>query len=133
MENGKLDAIFSDTHYVLLRNTANNSFELVNIEDGSKVIKNVKHLRQTPMVMDFDVSEPSSVCNGQVNNDTGDVLIAETAPAVEVTTVPDPPVSEVITTRKGCVIIRPIIQRDLEKKMLIIIRKTPLFVYVKWK
>ena len=62
MENGKLDATFRDTRYVLLRNTADNSFELVNIEDGSKVIRNVKHLRHTPVVMDFDVSEPSSVC-----------------------------------------------------------------------
>lgn len=51
MENGKLDPTFRDICYVLLRNMADNSFELVNAEDGSKVIRNVKHLRHIPVVM----------------------------------------------------------------------------------
>lgn len=37
MESGKLDSTFRDICYVLLRNTSDSSFELVNTEDGSKV------------------------------------------------------------------------------------------------
>lgn len=97
---------------MLLRNTADNSFELVNTEDGSKVIRNVKHLHHTPVVMDFDVSKPPLVHNAQINNDTVDVLIAETAPAAETPPEPDPPASEVITTRKANVIRKPIRYRE---------------------
>ena len=60
METGKLNSTFRDTRYVLIRNTADNSFELVNTEDGSRVIRNVKHLRHTPVVLDIDVSANSS-------------------------------------------------------------------------
>lgn len=47
-----------------------------------------------------------------MNNDTVDVLIAETNPAVEIPPKPDPPVSDVITTRKGRVIRKPIRYRE---------------------
>lgn len=36
MENGKLSTTFKDICYVILRNTADNAFELINAEDGSK-------------------------------------------------------------------------------------------------
>ncbi|KAI4899615.1 hypothetical protein NFI96_003403, partial [Prochilodus magdalenae] len=81
----------NNTRYVPLRHTADNSFELVNTEDGSKVIR---HLCHTSVVMDFDVDEPPLVHNAQINNATVDVPIAETATAVEIPPEPDPPVSE---------------------------------------
>lgn len=61
MESGKLVATFGQTRYVLLRSTADNLFELVNTEDGSKVIRNVKHLQHTPDVCDFDIPELPSL------------------------------------------------------------------------
>ncbi|KAL7824648.1 hypothetical protein SRHO_G00344920 [Serrasalmus rhombeus] len=112
MENGKLDPTFRDIRYVLLRNTSDNAFELVNTEDGSRVIRNVKHLCHTPVILDFDVLEPPSDHNAQINNDIVDVPIAETATAVEIPPETDPPVSEVITTRKGRVIRKPIRYRE---------------------
>ncbi|XP_061142102.1 uncharacterized protein LOC133158746 [Syngnathus typhle] len=111
MENGKLDSTFKDVRYVLLRNTADNSFELVNTEDGSKVIRNVKHLRHTPIIMDFDVPEHPLV-HAQINSDSVDVPIANTDHATERPPEPDPAVSDIITTRKGRVIRKPIRYRE---------------------
>ncbi|XP_051804922.1 uncharacterized protein K02A2.6-like [Acanthochromis polyacanthus] len=113
MENGKLESTFKDVRYVLLRNTANNSFELVNTEDGSKVIRNVKHLRHTPVVTDIDVSETPPVYNTESNKDTVDVSVVDiTPPAAEIPPEPDPPVPNVIITRKGRVIRKPARYRD---------------------
>ena len=63
-DNGKLDSRFRNTHYVLLRNTSDNSFELVNTQDGSRVMRNVKHLRHAPMEMDFDITVPAEAHTG---------------------------------------------------------------------
>ena len=112
MENGKLDSIFRDTLYVLLKNTSDNSFELINTEDGSKVIRNVKHLRHTPVVMDFDVPEPTEA---RVLNDNLDMEFAQITPAVEIPPEPDSaPVPEwqVVTTRRGRVVRKPARYRD---------------------
>lgn len=69
------------------------------------------------MLVDFDVSEPPMVSNDQITNDTVDAPIAEIPPAVQIPPEPDPPVSDVITTRKGRVIRKPSRYREIEKKI----------------
>ena len=39
-------------------NTSDKSFELVNTENGTLVIRNVKHLRHAPLPLEFDIPEP---------------------------------------------------------------------------
>lgn len=112
MENGKLDPTFKETLIVLLINTLDNSFELVNSEDGAKVIRNVKHLRKKPLEVDFDIPEPSLSCNEPNHHETVDVSTAETAPVVEIPPEHDPSASDVLTTRKGWVIRKPIRYRQ---------------------
>uniref|UniRef100_A0A3P9KEY2 Gypsy retrotransposon integrase-like protein 1 n=1 Tax=Oryzias latipes TaxID=8090 RepID=A0A3P9KEY2_ORYLA len=112
MENGKLDPTFRETRYVLLKNTSDSSFELVNTEDGSKVIRNVKHLRKTPLEVDFDIPEPSSACSEPNYHEAKDASTAETTPALEIPPERDPSSSDVITTRKGRVIRKPIRYRE---------------------
>lgn len=114
MENGKLNSTIRDTRCVLLRNTANNSFEPVNTEDGSKVIRNVKHLQHTPVVMDFDVSEPA-----EAQMDTGalDMQCAQSTPADEIPPEPDSapvPEKQVTTTKSGRVIRKQYVTETLK-------------------
>lgn len=111
MDNGKLDAKFKDTRYVLLRNTSDNSFELVNTNDGSMLIRNVKHLRHTPVVIDFDVAVPV-----EAHEDPGALEMSQSAPTAE---CPPEQVSETVpenvkqgATRSGRVIRKPARYRD---------------------
>lgn len=106
MDNDKLDSKFRDTRYVLLRKTSDNSFELVNTEDGSRIMRNVKHLRHTPMVMDVDVS--AEACEDSKALDMPDaqsILAEDTQKAVS---VPD----EQSVTQSGSVIKKPAGYRD---------------------
>ncbi len=135
MENGKLDSTFKDTHYVILRNTADNSFELVNTEDRSKIIRNVKH---TPVVTDFDSSETPNITKHQplevsAEKDAGpEIHFNQIAPAVEILPKPDSATAPQwqVVTRSGMVIRKPPRYRDTwkkKKRSKTIMRYCPLY------
>lgn len=108
IDNGKLDSKFRDTPYVLLRNTSDHSFELVNTEDRSRITRNVKHLCHTPVVIDLEAAVPA-----EAHEDTRvlDMQDAQSAPAEcpqEAVPVPD----QRSVTRSGRVIKKPARYRD---------------------
>ncbi len=57
MEDGKLDSKYRDTRYELLKHTSDNSFEMVNAEDGSRIVRNVKHMRHVPIQLEISMPD----------------------------------------------------------------------------
>lgn len=114
LENNKLDSKYKDTRYVILRNPSDKSFELVNTENGTLVIRNVKHIRRVPLPVDFDILEPVTQ-NLDLNIDMNmrapkDAPLPQHLPAVETpqetVMLPEPKATEG-TTRSGRVIKKP--------------------------
>ena len=108
LENSKLDAKYKNIRYVILRSTSDTSFELVNTENGTLVIRNVKHLRHAPFPLEFNIPEPATPnMDMRVPEDTPH---PQHQPAVETpqetVNVPEPKPPEV-TTRSGRAIKKP--------------------------
>ncbi|XP_051973262.1 uncharacterized protein K02A2.6-like [Xyrauchen texanus] len=72
MEDGKLASKYRDTHFVLLKNTSDNSFEMVNVEDGSRIVRNVKHIRHVPIQLEISIPEPAEKQSDQGTQETAE-------------------------------------------------------------
>uniref|UniRef100_A0A673JH84 Integrase catalytic domain-containing protein n=1 Tax=Sinocyclocheilus rhinocerous TaxID=307959 RepID=A0A673JH84_9TELE len=105
MEDGKLDSKYRDTRYVLLRHTSDNSFEMVNVEDGTRIVRNVKHIRHVPVQLEINIPEPAEIQSDQATQETVVKSDSSNEPQSSSVTVPD--TSKPLTTRSGRVIKKP--------------------------
>lgn len=107
LENNKLDSKYKDVRYVILKSTSDTSFELVNTENGSRVNRNVKHLRHAP-VNEVSIPEPEiPELDIRVPEDIQPQHLPTAEIPQETATVPEPKPPNELTTRSGRVIKKP--------------------------
>ena len=112
MEDGKLDSKYRNTRYVLLRHTSDNSIEMVNVEDGSRIVRNVKHIRHVPVQLEINIPEPAEIQSDQATQETVVKSDSSKEPQSSSVTVPDT-FSKPLTTRSGRVIKKPARFKDM--------------------
>ncbi|ROL48836.1 hypothetical protein DPX16_23189 [Anabarilius grahami] len=112
MEDGKLGSKYRDTRYVLLRHTLDNSFEMVNVEDGPRIERNVKNIRHVPVQLEINIPGPAEKQSDQGTQETVVKSDSSKEPQSSFVTVPDTS-SKPLTTRSGRVIKKPACFKDM--------------------
>lgn len=96
----------------MLKHTSDSSFEIVNVEDGSRIVRNVKHLRHVPVPL--EISMPDSAENWSDEGAQETLLKSDVSEQSQISSVRVPETTnKPVTTRSGRVVKKPARFKDM--------------------